>query len=51
MTCLLFTFFEIAPARWDRGLIESKQTASSDEITFAVIGDTGTGEKDQFAVA
>jgi predicted phosphodiesterase len=51
MTCLLFTFFEIASARGDRGLIESKQTAASDEITFAVIGDTGTGEKNQFAVA
>jgi ABC-type phosphate transport system ATPase subunit len=51
MICLLFTFFEIASARGDRGLIALKQTAASDKITFAVIGDTGTGEKDQFAVA
>jgi predicted phosphodiesterase len=51
MTCLLFIFFEIASAHSDRSLIESNQTAAADKITFAVIGDTGTGEKNQFAVA
>jgi predicted MPP superfamily phosphohydrolase len=45
MTCLLCAFFVIAPARGARSLAET------DKIKFAVIGDTGTGESDQFGVA
>jgi calcineurin-like phosphoesterase family protein len=51
ISCLLFAFFEIASSRGERGLIESKQTVAPDKITFAVMGDTGTGEKNQLAVA
>lgn len=44
-TCLLCAFFVIAPARGARSLAEP------DKIKFAVIGDTGTGESNQFGVA
>jgi hypothetical protein len=45
MICLLCAFFVIAPARGARTLAEP------DNIKFAVIGDTGTGENNQFWVA
>jgi hypothetical protein len=51
MTCLLCAFFVIAPARGARSLIESRQSVEPDKVKFAVIGDTGTGERNQFGVA
>jgi hypothetical protein len=51
MTCLLCAFFVMAPARGARSFIESKRSVEPDKIKFAVIGDTGTGERNQFGVA
>src|SRR5262245_2647458 len=51
MICPLCAFFVIASESGARCLIESKQTDATDKITFAVIGDTGTGKKNQLGVA
>jgi predicted MPP superfamily phosphohydrolase len=49
--CLFCAFLVIASAQVTNRFGDSKQTAASGKFSFAVIGDMGTGQKGQLAVA